>query len=93
MAQNCPLPRNGKNAVFASLENQCFKGPTPSYVQYMYNTCTFTIVHILYNYCTTIVQRPELVRLGHGVLTSKIAPVVKVFFADSKICCNFASAN
>ena len=31
------------------------------YVQYLYNICTFTIVHILYKYCTNIVQRPELV--------------------------------
>ena len=68
------------------------------YVQYLYNICTFTIVHILYKYCTYIVQRPELVRPGRGVLTSKIAPVFKFFFliqkyvvflhlqTDSKVC-------
>ena len=45
---------------------QTFKRPTPSYVQYMYNTCTIfvrlPIVQVLYNYCTYIVQRTVLVR-------------------------------
>ena len=45
-------------------------GPTPVVVQYMYNTCTIFVqlvnVHILYKYCTYIVQRLELVLTGVG---------------------------
>ena len=33
-----------------------FKGPSPSYVQYMYNTCTIFVRLQLYKYCTTIVH-------------------------------------
>ena len=35
---------------------QTFKGPSPSYVQYMYNTCTIFVRLQLYKYCTTIVH-------------------------------------
>ena len=35
---------------------QTFNGPTPSYVQYMYNTCTIFVRLQLYKYCTTIVH-------------------------------------
>ena len=35
---------------------QSFKGPTPSYVQYMYNTCTIFVRLQLYKYCTSIVH-------------------------------------
>ena len=35
---------------------QTFNGPTPSYVQYMYNTCTIFVRLQLYKYCTNIVH-------------------------------------
>ena len=53
-----------------------FTGPTPVVVQYMYNTCTIFVqlvnVHILYKYCTYIVQRPELVRRNRGECAMEI---------------------
>ena len=60
-----PAVRPRKGGGHAPTLPPTFALPTPSVVQYMYNTCTIYVqlvnVQILYKYCTYIVQRTELV--------------------------------